>query len=164
MIEIRQATAEDVPAIAQAHVEADWDTYAPLFGADAYRLEIAESEQRWRRALGDGGLLLVATDWGAVVGLAHAVADRIDAIYLLSAYRRRGIGKAMFSRLLQFLNEWGMVEAQVDVVAINAAAIAFYRAQGARPVGRRVHGDPRGDTEDLIFAVPTAQAGPRSVP
>src|SRR5262245_54359724 len=33
MIEIREATADDVPAIAEVHVSADWDTYAPLFGA-----------------------------------------------------------------------------------------------------------------------------------
>jgi ribosomal protein S18 acetylase RimI-like enzyme len=111
MIEIRAATAEDIPAIAQVHVKADWDTYAPLFGAEAYRLGIAESEQRWHRALRDGGLLLVATARGVVVGLAHAVAGRIDALYILSAYHRQGIGKAMLSRLLHFLHERGIAEA-----------------------------------------------------
>jgi GNAT superfamily N-acetyltransferase len=159
MIEIHKATAEDIPAMAQVHVKADWDTYAPLFGAEAYRLESSESEQRWRRALEGDGLLLVATDRGSIVGLGHAVPDRVDALYLLSAYHRRGIGKAMFSWLLQFLNERGVPEAQIDVVTVNANAIAFYTAQGARRVGRRVNGDPRGDTEDLIFAVPTAKQG-----
>jgi ribosomal protein S18 acetylase RimI-like enzyme len=164
MIEIREATVKDIPAIAQAHVTADWDTYAPLFGAEAYRLEIAESEQRWRKALGDGGLLLVATDRGVIVGLGHAIEDRIDALYLLSAYHRRGIGKTMFSRLLRFLRQQGIAEAKVDIAEVNAAAIAFYRAQGARPLGRRTNRDPRGDTENLIFAVPTAQSGSQSVP
>jgi ribosomal protein S18 acetylase RimI-like enzyme len=159
MIDIRKAAKEDISAIAQVHVKADWDTYAPLFGAEAYMLTIAESEHRWRRALKGGGLLLVATDGGVIVGLGHACADRIDALYLSSAYHGRGIGKAMFWRLLQFLQERGISEAQVDVVTVNANAIAFYRAQGARQVGRRVNRDPRGDTEDLIFAVPTAKAG-----
>jgi ribosomal protein S18 acetylase RimI-like enzyme len=159
MIEIREAAADDLSAIAQVHVEADWDTYAPLFGAAAYRLEIGESERRWRRALEGDGLLLVATDRAAIVGLGHAFADRIDALYLLSAYRRRGIGKALLSRLLAFLHDRGVAEARLDVVAINGSAIAFYLAQGARPVGRRISKDPRGDTEDLIFAVPTAKAG-----
>jgi GNAT superfamily N-acetyltransferase len=164
MIELREATVDDIPAIAQVHINADWDAYAALFGTEAYRLEIAESEQRWRRALEGDGLLLIATDRGAVVGLAHAVEDRIDALYLLSAYHRRGIGTAMFQDLLQFLNKLGIAEARLDVVTANADAIAFYRAQGARQVGRGISRDPRGDTENLIFAVPTAKAGGGSVP
>jgi ribosomal protein S18 acetylase RimI-like enzyme len=164
MIEIREATAEDIPAIAHVHVTADWDTYFPLFGAAAYRLTIAESEARWRRALEAEGLLLVACDHGAIIGLGHACAGRIDALYLLSAYHRRGIGKAMLSRLLRFLHGRGILEAKLDVVTVNAAAIAFYRAQGAHPIGRCVNRDPRGDTEDLIFAVPTAQGEGQPVP
>jgi GNAT superfamily N-acetyltransferase len=159
MIEIRGATLEDVPGIARVHAQADWETYAPLFGAQAYRLDVAECEQRWRQALRDGGVLLVATDRGVIVGLGHAYADRIGALYLVAAYRRRRIGKAMLGRLLQALHERGVVEARFDVVAVNAAAIAFYRAQGARQVGRCTNTDPRGDTEDLIFAIATAKAG-----
>src|SRR5262249_26572670 len=83
MIEIREATVEDLQAMARVHIRADWETYAPLFGATAYRLEVVESEQRWRRALEGDGLLLIAADQGAVVGLGHAAADRIDGLYLL---------------------------------------------------------------------------------
>jgi ribosomal protein S18 acetylase RimI-like enzyme len=164
MIGIREATVDDVPAIARVHVTADWETYAPLFGADAYMLTIAESQDRWRRALEGGGLLLAACDQDAIVGLGHACGDRIAALYLLPAYHRRGIGKAMFARLLDFLGGRGVSEVRFDVAAINAAAIAFYEAQGARRVGRCVNRDPRGDTEDLIFAVPTAQARCGPVP
>jgi ribosomal protein S18 acetylase RimI-like enzyme len=159
MIEIRRATPTDVPDIARVHAKADWETYAALFGAQAYPLDVVECEQRWLRALRDGGVLLVATDRGVIVGLGHAYADRIGALYLLAAYRRRRIGKAMLGRLLQALHERGIAQARFDVVAINAAAIAFYRAHGARPVGRCTNKDPRGDTEDLIFAIATAKAG-----
>jgi GNAT superfamily N-acetyltransferase len=159
MIEIRGATLEDVPHIARVHAKADWETYAPLFGAQAYALDVAELEQRWRKALRDGGVLLVAADGGVIVGLGHAYAERIGALYLLAAYRRQGIGRAILSRLLQALREWGISEARFDVVAVNAEAIAFYSAQGARPVGRCTNRDPRGDTQDLIFAIPTAQVG-----
>jgi GNAT superfamily N-acetyltransferase len=159
MIEIRRATLEDVPHIARVHAKADWDTYAPLFGAQAYALDVAELEQRWRQALRDGSDLLVATDGGVIVGLGHAYADRIGALYLLAAHRRQGIGKAMLSRLLRVLHERGVSQARFDVVAVNADAIAFYRAQGARQMGRCTNRDPRGDTEDLIFAIPTAQVG-----
>jgi ribosomal protein S18 acetylase RimI-like enzyme len=159
MIEIREATVGDVPAIAEVHVKADWDTYAPLFGAEAYKLTVAESEDRWRQALEGGGLLLVATDRGVIIGLGHACAGRIDALYLLSAYHRRGIGKALLAGLLRFLQERGVSEAQLDVVTVNANAIAFYRTQGARQIGRRINKDPRGDTENLIFAISTAKQG-----
>ena len=159
MIETRRATLEDVSNIARVHAKADWETYAPLFGARAFALNVAECEQRWRQALRDGGVLLVATAGGVIVGLGHAYADCLGALYLLAAYRRRGIGSAMLARLLQALHERGIAEARFDVVAVNAQAIAFYRAQGARPVGRCTNRDPRGSTEDLIFAIPTAKAG-----
>jgi len=159
VIEIREAIVADVPAIARLHVKADWETYAPLFGAEAYMLTIAESEMRWRRAVKGGGLLLAACDRGVIVGLGHACADRIDALYILPAYHRQGIGRAMFARLLRFLHERGVPEARFDVVTVNAAAIAFYEAQGARAVCRYVSRDARGDTEDLIFAIPTAKGG-----
>src|SRR5262245_35779220 len=120
MIEIRRATWADVPEMARVHVQADWDTYAPLFGAQAYRLDIAESVRRWRQALENGGTLLVPTDRGVIVGLGHAHADRIDALYLLSAYHRRGIGKAMLAQLLRALHDRGVAEARLDVVAVNA--------------------------------------------
>jgi GNAT superfamily N-acetyltransferase len=162
MIEIRDATARDIAELARVHVKADREAYAPLFGAKAYMLDVAESERRWSRALGDGGTLLVATDAGAIVGLGHARADRIDALYLLAPYHRKGIGKAMLRRLLQALHARGVAEAKLDVVAINAQAIAFYIAQGARPVGRCVNKDPRGNTEDLIFVIATMPAHRRS--
>jgi hypothetical protein len=71
----------------------------------------------------------------------------------------------MLARLLAFLGGRGVAEVRFNVAAVNATAIAFYAAQGARPVGRCIDRDPRGDTEDLIFAVPTAKQGgqtPRS--
>jgi GNAT superfamily N-acetyltransferase len=159
VIDIRPATTDDVAALAEVHVAADWDTYAPLFGAAAYRLENAESRERWRQALEGGGLLLVATDRGTIVGFGHACGDRVNALYLLSTHHRRGIGSALLSRLLAFLYDCGVSEARFDVVAVNAAAIAFYEAHGARPVGRRINPDPRGDTEDLIFVIPTVKSG-----
>jgi len=155
VIEIRKAALDDIPAIARVHVQADWDAYSALFGAQAYALELGESECRWRRALQDGDILFVASDGTEIIGLGHARGDRIDALYLLRAYQRRGIGRALLTRLLAGLNQRGVAEARFDVIAINENAIRFYRALGAYPVGRCINRDPRGDTEDLIFAIPT---------
>jgi GNAT superfamily N-acetyltransferase len=127
MIEIREAVLDDVSAIVRVHVQADWDTYSALFGSQAYALEPEESELRWRRALGDGDILLVASDGIEIVGLGHARENRIDALYLLRSHQRRGIGRALLARLLAALKELGVAEARFDVVAINDKAIAFYR-------------------------------------
>ena len=97
----------------------------------------------------------MASDGTEIIGLGHARGDRIGALYLLRAYQRRGIGRALLTRLLAGLNQRGVAEARFDVVAINENAIRFYRALGAYPVGRCINRDSRGDTEDLIFAMPT---------
>src|SRR5262249_36581431 len=100
MVEIREAALDDVPAIARVHVQADWDTYSVLFGSQAYALELGESECRWRRALEEGDMLLVASDGAEIIGLGHAREDRIGALYLLRSYQRGGVGRALLARLL----------------------------------------------------------------
>ena len=155
MIQIREAAPDDIPAIARVHVNADWATYSALFGSRAYSLGLGESELRWERALCDGDTLLVASDGGDIVGLGHARGDRIGALYLLPSHQRRGAGRALLRGLLAALNKQGVFEARFNVVAANKNAIAFYRAHGAYPVGRCINRDTRGDSEDLVFAIPT---------
>ena len=145
----------DVLAIAQVHVQTDWDTFSALFGSRAYKLEAGESELRWRRALSDSDILLVASDGVKIVGFGHARGNRIGALYVLRSHQRRGIGRQLFKSLLATLRELGIAEARFDVVAINDNAVAFYRAHGACPIDRSINRDARGDTEDLVFAVST---------
>ena len=162
MIEIREAALDDIPAIARVHVQADWETYSALFGSQAYALEPSESESRWRRALGADDILLVAIDGVGIIGFGHAHADRIGALYLLRSHQRRGLGRALLTELLAALEKRGVREARFDVVAINENAIAFYRAHGAYLVGKCTSSDVRGDTEDLVFAIPTNFAARRA--
>jgi ribosomal protein S18 acetylase RimI-like enzyme len=157
MIQIREAALEDIPAIARVHMQADWETYYALFGSQAYALELGESECRWQRVLQDGDVLLVADDGAEIIGLGHAGGDCIRALCLLRAYQRRGLGRALLSRLLAALNKRGIAVARFDVVAINVNAIRFYRALGAYQVGQCINRESRGHTEDLIFKIPTAQ-------
>ena len=103
MIEIRDATVQEIPELARAHVKADWDTYAPLFGAEAYMLDVTDSEGRWRQALRSGNVLLLAIRNSAIVGFGHCYEDRIGALYLLTPYHRQGIGGAILQKLLRAL-------------------------------------------------------------
>src|SRR5262249_12644500 len=156
-MQIRQAELDDVPKLARVHVQADWDTYAPLFGCQAYALEPSQSELRWRRALGDGDMVLVACDGPEIVGFGHARGARIGALYLLRSHQRRGIGKALLSALLAALNNRGVAEARFDVVASNENAIAFYLSCGAYRVGETINRDRRGDSTDVVFAISTSK-------
>jgi ribosomal protein S18 acetylase RimI-like enzyme len=155
MIEIREAIYDDIPALAQAHVQADWETYSALFGSEAYKIDLGDSAHRWRRALQQGETLLVASDGSQIVGLGHAYENKIGALYLLQSHRRRGIGKALLLRLLMALNERGVAEARLAVVPANLNAIRFYKSLGAYPVGRSINSSAHGVTEELVFAIST---------
>jgi GNAT superfamily N-acetyltransferase len=136
MIRIREAALDDVPAIARVHVQADWDTYSALLGSQARALDLGESEDRWRRALRDGDILLVASDGDAIVGLGHAGGDRIGALYLLRSYQRRGIGRALLTRLLAALNERGIgVDDDVNGRLTHARFIASCAQSFAQAAG-----------------------------
>jgi ribosomal protein S18 acetylase RimI-like enzyme len=155
MIEIREATYDDITAIARVHVQTDWETYSALLGSEAYKIDLGESERRWRRALQEGDTLLVANDRSEIVGLGHAGKNEIGALYLLRPYQRRGIGKALLLRLLTKLDEQGVAEARFDVAPANLNAISFYKSLGAYPIGRSINSTPRGAIEELVFAIPT---------
>jgi [ribosomal protein S18]-alanine N-acetyltransferase len=105
--------------------------------------------------LRDGDTLLVATDKAEVVGFGQAQGDRIGALYLEQAYQREGIGSALLLRLLAVLAERRIASARVDVAAANEKAIAFYRRHGAILEGETIHYDPRGNTENITFVIPT---------
>src|SRR5439155_18736743 len=52
MIDIRETTLCDIPAIARVHVQADWDTFSALFGShDTENSELASHQLRPLSAL-----------------------------------------------------------------------------------------------------------------
>jgi ribosomal protein S18 acetylase RimI-like enzyme len=133
-IEIRRAGAADAWAIAEVHRRAHRETYAPLVGEQNYDPSDLEFRRRqWTAALAGAGIAYVATDAGRLAGFTHALGDKMTTLYILAAYRRRGIGRALLSHLLAALAGRGISIARFDVFAQNAPAVAFYRAQGARP-------------------------------
>jgi ribosomal protein S18 acetylase RimI-like enzyme len=155
MTEIRRATFDEVPAIAAVHAQAHFETYQPLLGTKAYALDTAAVERRWRQALTDGDAVLVATVGGGIVGVGHARGNRIEALYLLAARRRRGIGRMMLAHMLRLMQRQGIAEAEFDVLAVNADAIAFYCACGARQIGSARNTEPDDDHHDIAFSIAT---------
>ena len=156
MAHIRPARIEEVSAIAAAHARAHFEAYRPLFGAKTRVLEVADLEQRWRHALADGDVALLATAADLIFGVGHARGHRIEALYLLAAYRRQGIGGSLLARILALMHRRGVTDAEFDVLAVNVDAIAFYRIRGARETGRNTRSGPDGDYDDVAFSLRTA--------
>lgn len=157
MIKIREATHGDITAIAQVHVQADWETYSALFASKAYRIDLGESEHRWRDALQQGDTLLVASEGSEIVGLGHAFKDEIGALYLLRSYQRRGIGRELLLSLLTKLNERGVAEARFQVAGANLNAISFYKSLGACTIERCTNSSGPGTIEDhIVFVISTS--------
>ena len=154
-MEIRAVRQREASAIAEVHVQADAETYRPIFGPRFRAVPLDESLARWQAALAAEDLFLAATENGAIVGFAHAHGDWMSALYLLAAYQRRGFGAALLAALCGELHTRGVAEIGFDCVAENARAIAFYEAMGARPVGRQQRGEGANAWEELIFALPT---------
>jgi ribosomal protein S18 acetylase RimI-like enzyme len=161
MTNIRRATIGEAPIIASVHARAHWEAYSRLFGVKARALDVADLEWRWRHALKDDDVALVAAEAGLIVGIGHARGHRVEALYLLAVHRRQGIGKALLARMLSLMHQRGIAEAEFDVLAINADAIAFYRSCGAHEIGRATRSGPDGNYDDVVFSISTAPCTPQ---
>jgi GNAT superfamily N-acetyltransferase len=152
---IRPARADEALAVAEAHVRADRETYAPIFGPQFEAVEIGRSQLRWDAALGAGDVLLVAIEAERIVGFAHATPSWMSALYLLATHLRRGIGLRLLVALCEALRARGVAEIGFRAVADNAGAIAFYEAVGARIAGREMQGEGAAAWEDIVFTLAT---------
>ena len=152
---IRPFGPDEALAVARTHVQADRETYQPIFGTAFREVELEVSQLRWDAALGAGDVLLAAEEAGRIIGLAHASPTWMSALYLLASHRRRGIGVRLLCALCEALRDRGVAEIGFQAVAKNAAAIAFYEAVGAKAVGRKREGEGDETWEDIVFSLAT---------
>lgn len=155
MITLRPARTDEAEAVARTHVEADWETYSPIFGPKAHRVDLAVSVVRWTSALAAGDILLVAIEDDPIVGLGHARNDWMSALYLLASHRRRGIGTRLLTEIRRRLADRDVKTFGFQVVAANHDAIAFYKSQGARRLGSRMEGAGEDAWEDYVYEIAT---------
>jgi phosphinothricin acetyltransferase len=87
---------------------------------------------------------LVFEDGEDVLGYAYATGHRERAAYVWSVdtslyvrqgQLRRGVGRALYSRLLALLPLQGFVNAYAGVTLPNPASVGLHAAMGFRPVG-----------------------------
>lgn len=87
------------------------------------------------------GVVLVARDGGALIGMASArlLADDVHVIRLavVAPVRRQGVGRALLTGLVACANGWGARAVLLEVRASNVAAQALYATTGFRTDGMR---------------------------
>src|SRR5579875_1765070 len=86
----------------------------------------------------------VAVDGGTVAGFAYAAPHRSRAayrwsvevsVYLAPSYRGRGLGMALYRRLLPEVRGLGYVSAYVGITLPNPASVRLHERAGFTPVG-----------------------------
>ena len=137
---IRVATSQDAAAVAAIYAPAvtDRSTSFELTPPDA-----AEMKRRIRKVLEQYPWLVVESS-GEVLGYVYATAHRdraayrwsVDtAVYIGSDAHRRGIGRALYTALLEILALQGYRNAYAGSTLPNESSVALHEAMGFRKVG-----------------------------
>jgi len=137
---VRPATAADLPAVAAVY------DHQVLTGVATFDLE-PQGTAYWEQRLaarGPGDHLLVAEEDGVVLGYAASSAyrprpayrhTREVSVHLAPAAQGRGVGTALYERLLGLLHADGVHTALAVVALPNPASRALHRRCGFVPAG-----------------------------
>ena len=141
--EVREAALTDVSAIQNLHHalcqfehENGFDPDIDLEGSYSTRF----TDYLRSRILEPTGVALVAMSQRLVVGyLVGSVNDaakgkraKLESMFVLPEYRKRGVGRGLVSEFLSWVQGVGAVAATVAVAPGNAAAVGLYRELGFR--------------------------------
>ncbi|MBR1580588.1 MAG: ribosomal protein S18-alanine N-acetyltransferase [Selenomonadaceae bacterium] len=109
----------------------------------------------WEEAQNDNAVYVVCELDGRVVAYAGAYLSFGDAEVMNVAVdpdaRGRGLGTALFARLIDEVKSRGATAITLEVRPSNAAAIRLYEKFGLRSVGRRPHYYTDNDEDALIM-------------
>jgi ribosomal protein S18 acetylase RimI-like enzyme len=163
-LSIRSANLDDAQAIADFHVKVWRHTYRDLAPAESYAvLDETYRGKSWTRKLASpepGQLVLIAEIAGKIVGIgaAGAASDPIFAgrgeikfLYIDPDFQRRGIGRALLTRLATHLQDLQFPGAGLSVVKGNDQALAFYTALHGRLAGEFIDPGPMWRSENLVL-------------
>jgi len=163
-ISIRSAKLDDAQAIADFHVKVWRHTYRDLAPVESYAvLDEACRGKRWTKKLSSpepGQLVLIAEIAGRIIGIgaagspSHPIFEErgeIKFLYIDPDFHRRGVGRALLTRLATHLKQMQFPGAALSVVKGNDAALAFYTALNGRLVGEFIDPGPMWRSENLVL-------------
>lgn len=134
-LEIRAVSPEHLPAIYAANEEAFAESHDGL-----------ESYESWLSKLSASGLdtslWVVAWDGDQIAGYVISTSDKAGAhtpwVATRSPWRRRGLGKALMTRMLRRCQERGIQQADIGTVAENPGkSVHLYESVGYQVVRRQ---------------------------
>lgn len=141
-LEIRSATADDSSAIASVVRESWLDANKTLIPADSQRA-LESSRDFAAFVAGEWNSIHVAVVGGEIVGAVGVnPSGVIWMLYVLPAYQGCGVGSALYDAAIGTIKSAGRRKAMLEVLAANENAVAFYRARGWVPEGRRTEHIP----------------------
>jgi L-amino acid N-acyltransferase YncA len=155
---IRPAGAADLGSIAEIYAHYVEQTYI-TFDLDAPTRE--QWQTRWETALADNHPWLVCERDGAVVGYATsssyrpkpAYATTVETtVYLVPGAAGEGLGRALYSALIELLRERAFHSAVALIALPNAASVGLHEALGFRAAGLLTEvGHKLGDWRDVGY-------------
>jgi GNAT superfamily N-acetyltransferase len=115
-LDIRDATPQDVPALAELHAKTWAETYWPVANPPSYQVRERQWRQQFAKDDGSWFCLVVENRAGELVGFAkgqHYASDdlpgyaaELNKIYLLRHYQRLGIGRRLVGHVARrFLSQ-----------------------------------------------------------
>ena len=149
---LREATMADLRPLAELHVRTFNETHAGPFGPGP---SYATREWQWREKLSQTGatnfVLVLETPAKQLVGFiwCHPMDDdpkwaaRLNKIYLLREYQRRGLGKRLVSAAVDRLLEHGLTSMALFTEVDNEPACNFYEQLGGERQSN-AHGEFEG--------------------
>lgn len=142
MILVDRATAQD-----RAEVERLIAEYVASEGLSPKKERITWAvEQQLRSRF--PGVLLVAREKGATLGVALAIYQPsaelgrtlvVQDFYVATSARRKGVGRALATRLLEEAKMMRIDRIDLEVLPTNGTAVAFWKSLGFRTLGRTVY-------------------------
>lgn len=141
-LHIRSATADDSAAIAAVVRESWLATNQNLIPIDSQRA-LTNSRNLAGFVAGEWQSIRVAVYDGDIVGAVGVnPSGVIWMLYVLPAYQGCGVGSALYDAAIGTIKSSGGRKAVLEVLAANENAVAFYRARGWVPEGRRTEHIP----------------------
>jgi ribosomal protein S18 acetylase RimI-like enzyme len=149
---IRAATPSDAHEIARVHVDAWRAAYGGIVPHDYLaNLSYAESQEMWRRVVGESGenagCVFVAAEGGTLFGFSSGrVRTRfsqglteyrgvLETLYVLPPRQRAGAGRRLVGAVAEHLMERGVSSMLLWVLEENKAARRFYESLGGTLIG-----------------------------
>ena len=147
-VHIREATADDAPAVAKVHVNSWKESFSGIV-PDTFLAKLTIENRT--KAFGERfevvnyQMYVAELHDGRIVGFADVGEPRQDvgnydaelyAIYLLHEFQGKGIGALLFERIKQLLIEQG--KSSIYLLALEVSPYRpFYEKMGGRVVGKK---------------------------